>query len=99
MTLWMQELKATGILGRKGEKIRFSRIEPIENAKFLHADAETEEDKGNRKRAVSCFSWETQPLDTHMVNQAPNEAENIRPQPAFIIFAAFQSDPAAGYRK
>jgi adenine-specific DNA-methyltransferase len=92
---WMQELKATGILGRKGEKIKFSRMEPIENVKFLHADAETEEDKGERKRAVINFAGETQPLDTRMVNQALNEAENIRPQPAFIIFAAFQFDPAA----
>jgi adenine-specific DNA-methyltransferase len=92
---WMQELKATGILGRKGEKIRFSRIEPIENKNFLHADAETEEDKGERKRAVINFAGETQPLDTRMVNQALNEAENIRPQPSFIIFAAFQFDPAA----
>jgi adenine-specific DNA-methyltransferase len=92
---WMQELKATGIMGRSGEKIKFSRMEPIENVKFLHAEAETEEDKGQRKRAVICFAGETQPLDTRMVNQALNEAENIRPQPAFIIFAAFQFDPAA----
>jgi len=37
---WMQELKVSGILGRKGEKIKFTRIEPLENTKFLHADAE-----------------------------------------------------------
>ncbi|MDR1106894.1 MAG: hypothetical protein LBL44_11105 [Treponema sp.] len=30
-----------------------------------------------------------------MVNQALNEAEKIRPKPAYIIFAAFQFDPAA----
>jgi adenine-specific DNA-methyltransferase len=67
---WMQELKASGILGRNGEKIKFSRMEPIGNAKFLHADVETEEDKGERKRAVLCFAGETQPLDTRMVSQA-----------------------------
>jgi adenine-specific DNA-methyltransferase len=92
---WMQELKASGILGRKGEKIKFSRIEPIENKKFLHADAETEEDKGERKRAVINFAGETQPLDTRMVNQALYEAQHLIPQPSYVIFAAFQFDPAA----
>jgi adenine-specific DNA-methyltransferase len=91
----MQELKATGILGRNGEKIKFSRMEPIENAKFLHADAETEEAKGDRKRAVLCFAGETQPLDTRMVNQALYEAQQLLPQPSYVVFAAFQFDPAA----
>jgi adenine-specific DNA-methyltransferase len=92
---WMQELKASGILGRKGEKIKFSRMEPIENKKFLHADAETEEDKGERKRAVINFAGETQPLDTRMVSQAIYEAQNLVPLPSYLIFAAFQFDPAA----
>jgi adenine-specific DNA-methyltransferase len=92
---WMQELKATGILGRKGEKIKFSRIEPIGIAKFLHADAETEEDKGDRKRAVINFAGETQPLDTRMVSQAIYEAQDLVPLPSYLIFAAFQFDPAA----
>jgi adenine-specific DNA-methyltransferase len=30
-----------------------------------------------------------------MVNHALNEAEKIRPKPAYIVFAAFQFDPAA----
>jgi adenine-specific DNA-methyltransferase len=92
---WMQELKANGINGRKGEKIQFSRIEPIENAKFLHADAETEEAKGERKRAVINFAGETQPLDTRIVSQAIYEAQDLVPLPSYLIFAAFQFDPAA----
>jgi adenine-specific DNA-methyltransferase len=95
---WMQELKASGILGRKGEKIKFSRIELLENTKFLHADAETEETQNGspaRKRAVICFAGETRPLDTRMVNQALYEAQHIIPQPSYLIFAAFQFDPAA----
>ena len=90
---WMQELKATGILGRQGEKIKFVRIEPLIETKFLHANAETDEKE--RKRAVICFAGETRPLDTRMVNQAINEVEQIRPTPAYLIFAAFQFDPAA----
>jgi adenine-specific DNA-methyltransferase len=70
-------------------------MEPIENAKFLHADAETEEDKGDRKRAVINFAGETQPLDTRMVSQALYEAQHLIPQPSYVVFAAFQFDPAA----
>ena len=90
---WMQELKASGILGRQGEKIKFTRIEALELTKFLHADAET--DESPRKRAVICFAGETRPLDTRMVNQAIYEAQQLIPQPLYLIFAAFQFDPAA----
>jgi len=90
---WMQELKATGIFGRQGEKIQFSRVEPLEGTKFLHAEAETKET--DRKKAVICFASETRPLDIRMVTQALNEAETIRPKPVYIVFAAFQFDPTA----
>jgi adenine-specific DNA-methyltransferase len=90
---WMQELQATGILGRGGEKIQFSRVEALEGTQFLHGSAETKEKEP--RYAVICFAGETSPLDTRMVNQAMNEAEKIRPKPAYIIFAAFQFDPAA----
>jgi adenine-specific DNA-methyltransferase len=90
---WMQELKATGILGRGGEKIKFARVEALETTKFLHGIAET--DEKDRKHAVICFAGETRPLDVRMVNQALNEMENIRPKPSYILFAAFQFDPTA----
>jgi adenine-specific DNA-methyltransferase len=96
---WMQELQAAGILGRGGEKIQFSWIEALEGTKFLHAAGETAPSvKGvekEPKHAVICFAGETRPLDVRMVNQALNEAENIRPKPQMIIFAAFQFDPVA----
>ncbi len=90
---WMQELKTSGILGRQGEKIQFSRVEPLEGTQFLHAEAETDETES--RRAVICFAGETRPLDIRVVNQALTETENIRPKPAYIIFAAFQFDPSA----
>jgi adenine-specific DNA-methyltransferase len=90
---WMEELRATGILGRGGAKIQFSRIEALEGTQFLHAEGETTEEIP--KHAVICFAGETRPLDIRMVNQAMNEAENIRPKPAYIVFAAFQFDPTA----
>jgi len=90
---WMQELQATGILGQGGKRIHFSRVEALDGSKFLHACAETKEPES--RHAVICFAGETHPLDKRMVSQALDEAENIRPKPAYIIFAAFQFDPFA----
>jgi adenine-specific DNA-methyltransferase len=90
---WIAELKATGILGKGGAKIDFSRMEVLEGGCFIHAEAETNENPS--KRAVVCFAGETRPLDIRMVNQALAEAETMLPRPQMIIFAAFQFDPAA----
>ncbi|MGH9945310.1 MAG: site-specific DNA-methyltransferase, partial [Pyrinomonadaceae bacterium] len=37
---WRSELLRTGIRGRRGEKMSFSRVEPLAGTRFLHADAE-----------------------------------------------------------
>jgi adenine-specific DNA-methyltransferase len=92
-TDWREELFATGILGRNGQKIEFSRIETIAGTKYLQAEAETKED--TPRKAVICFANETKPLDKRMVDMALDEAENLRPTPKLIIFAAFQFDPEA----
>lgn len=89
---WMQELRAAGILGRGGERIRFFRVEALRGAKFLHAEAETMEKEP--RSALICFAGETRPLDARMVNLALGEAQNF-PKPLLLIFAAFQFDPAA----
>lgn len=92
-TDWRDQLMATGILGRGGAKLEFSRVEPLSGTKFLQAEAETKED--TPRRAVICFAGETKPLDSRMVAMALDEAENMRPAPKLIIFAAFQFDPEA----
>ncbi len=92
-TDWREELKATGILGRNGSKIEFTRVEPLAGTKFLQAEAETKED--SPRRAVICFASETKPLDSRMVSLALDEAQDLRPSPKLIIFAAFQFDPEA----
>jgi len=92
-TDWRDELLATGILGRRGEKIEFSRVEPLSGTQFLQAEAETKEDIP--RRAVICFASETQPMDSRMVSLSLQEAEELRPTPKLIIFAAFQFDPEA----
>ena len=88
---YIDQLYATGILGRGGNRIHFSRIEPLSGTRYLHADAETREE--NPRRAVICFGSDTAPLDSRVVNLALREAEKLRPSPQLIIFAAFQFDP------
>ena len=92
-TDWRDEMLATGILGRGGAKIEFSRVEPLSGTTYLQAEAETKED--TPRRAVICFADETKPMDSRMVALALNEAEDLRPTPKLIIFAAFQFDPEA----
>lgn len=92
-TDWREELLATGILGRGGAKIEFSRVEPLSGTTYLQAEAETKED--NPRRAVICFANETKPMDSRMVALALTEAEDLRPSPKLIVFAAFQFDPEA----
>lgn len=92
-TDWRDQLLATGILGRGGSRLEFSRVEPLAGTKFLQAEAETKED--TPRRAVICFAGETKPMDSRMVSMALDEVENLRPTPKLIIFAAFQFDPEA----
>ena len=90
---WIDQLAASGILGRGGNRIYFSRVEPLSGTKFVHAEAETKEE--NPQRAIICFGSETKPLDSRMVSLALNEIEDMRPTPKLLIFAAFQFDPEA----
>ncbi|GHV92878.1 hypothetical protein AGMMS50268_33810 [Spirochaetia bacterium] len=90
---WMEELRATGIIGRNGAKIEFSRVETLSGTHLLHAEAETKEKKP--RHAVICFAGETRPLDSRMVTMALEEARNIFPKPEIVVFAAFQFDPTA----
>ena len=92
-TSWRDQLLATGIMGRGGSRLEFSRVEPLSGTKFLQAEAETKEDVP--RRAVICFAGETKPMDSRMVSMALDEVETLRPSPKMIIFAAFQFDPEA----
>ena len=92
-TSWRDQLLATGIMGRGGSRLEFSRVEPLAGTKFLQAEAETREDVP--RRAVICFAGETKPMDSRMVSMALDEVETLRPAPKMIIFAAFQFDPEA----
>lgn len=90
---WRDELLRTGIRLRLGQKLEFSRVEPLQGTRWLQADAETKED--TPRRAVICFGNEFMPLDARMVELALEEAGHLMPKPKLVVFASFQFDPEA----
>ncbi|MGH9877453.1 MAG: hypothetical protein ACREBU_01345 [Nitrososphaera sp.] len=90
---WRAEILQTGVKGKGGQKIAFSRLEPLQGTKWLHADAETKE--SDPKRVVISFGPEYSPLEQRQVLLAAGEAHKLVPRPRIIIFAAFQFDPEA----
>jgi adenine-specific DNA-methyltransferase len=90
---WREELLQTGIRARGGQVIKFTRVEPLVGTRWLHADAETREDKP--QRAVISFGSAYAPLEQRQVAKALDEAFNLVPKPKIVVFAAFQFDPEA----
>lgn len=90
---WRDELFKTGIRGKAGQTIEFTRVELMGGTHWLYADAETKED--NPQRAVVSFGPEHQPLERRQVELAIQEARSLVPKPTILIFAAFQFDPEA----
>jgi len=107
-TEWRDELLRTGIRGKRGQYILFSRVEPLPGTRWLHADAETKpNDKGadrvkdpegiygKPQRVVISFGPEHAPLEQKQVELAIEEAQKLVPKPKIVVFAAFQFDPEA----
>ncbi len=90
---WRDELLKTGIRGKGGQRIEFSRVEPFPGTRWLHAEAETKEDKP--QRVFVSFGPEHAPLEQRQVELALGEPETLRPKPKMVVFAAFQFDPEA----
>jgi len=93
---WRDELLKTGVRGKGGQKIEFTRVEALGGLAWLHADAETKPTNGGKpERAVVSFGPEHGPLDQRQVGMAIEEAQTLVPRPALVLFAAFQMDPEA----
>jgi adenine-specific DNA-methyltransferase len=90
---WCNELSKTGIRGKGGQFIHFSRVESLAGTRWLHADAETKGEKP--ERVVISFGPEYGPLEQRQVELARGEARTLIPKPSIIVFAAFQFDPEA----
>lgn len=90
---WRDQLLKSGVRGRGGQRLMFSRVEPLPGTRYLQADAETDDDPA--ERAVVAFGPEDAPLDQRQVALAIEEAQSLAPRPRLIVFAAFQFDPEA----
>ena len=92
-TEWRDELLKTGLRGKGGHHIDFSRVEPLAGTRWLHADAET---KGAKpERVVISFGPEHSLLEQRQVELAWEEARTLSPKPSILVFAAFEFDPEA----
>jgi adenine-specific DNA-methyltransferase len=105
---WRDELLKTGVRGKNGQMILFSRVEPLSGTRWLHADAETVPNNrgadsvreggiayASPQRVVISFGPEHAPLEQRQVEMAWEEARTLNPKPVIILFAAFQFDPEA----
>ncbi len=90
---WRDELLKTGIRGKGGQVISFSRVEPFGGTRCLHASAETKTDRP--ERVVISFGPKHAPLEQRQVEMAWEEARTLNPKPTMIVFAAFEFDPEA----
>ncbi|MCR5758449.1 MAG: site-specific DNA-methyltransferase [Selenomonas sp.] len=91
---YREEILATGVIGKGGEKLKFTRVEAAPgNFVYVQAIGETEEDSP-RKAAIH-FGSETKVLDAGRVEDIFDEVQSMRPTPHIIIIAAYQFDPEA----
>lgn len=102
---WRQELLKTGIRGKAGQRIMFSRAEPLAGTRYLHAEAETKSsDTGADRVAEPAPTWRPEkvlisfgpqhaPLEQRQVEEAWQEARPFNPH--ILLFAAFQFDDEA----
>lgn len=88
---WIDEMLATGIRGKGGQKIEFTRIETIGGTRYIQAEAETKDGQ----KAVISFGPQYAPLEQRQIELAVDEAQTLVPKPKMVIFASFQFDPEA----
>lgn len=102
---WRDELLRAGVRGKNGQKIMFSRVEPLAGTKYIQAEAETKwSDAGANTVAEPDPNWRPQkvlvvfgpehaPLEQRMVENAWQEARALKPD--MLLFCAFQFDEEA----
>ena len=88
---WRDELLKTGVRGKGGNIIEFTRVEPISGTKFIQAEAETKEDIP--KKVMIVFGPEYTPLEQRVVENAYQESRVFKPD--ILLFCAFQFDEEA----
>lgn len=102
---WREELLRTGVRGKNGQYIKFSRIEPMSGTRYIQAEGETKwSDEGANtvrepsrnwkpQKVLICFGPEHAPLEQRTVEEAWQEARPFKPE--ILLFCAFQFDEEA----
>ena len=90
---WRDEMLNTGVRGKGGQKIEFSRMESHPASQWIHATGETKE--AEPKSVAVSFGPEHSPLEQKQVALAIAEAQKLVPSPELVIFASLQFDPEA----
>jgi adenine-specific DNA-methyltransferase len=102
---WREELLRTGVRGKNGQYIMFSRIEPLSGTRYIQAEGETKwSDAGSNvvkepspnwkpQKVLICFGPEHAPLEQRTVEEAWQEARPFKPD--ILLFCTFQFDEEA----
>lgn len=88
---WIDELKNTGIRGKGGNRIDFTRMETARGFRYVQAEGETKESKP--KKVYVVFAPEHAPLEQRMVELAWEEVKPYKPD--MLLFCALQFDEEA----
>lgn len=91
---YREEILATGVIGKAGEKLEFTRVEAAP-ATFAYVQAVGETKEDNPRKAAIHFGSENKVLDAGRVEDIFDEVQSMRPTPQIIIIAAYQFDPEA----
>lgn len=88
---WRDELSRSGVRGKGGAMIHFTRVEALAGTKYIQAQAETKGE--NPEQVLVVFGPEHAPLEQRTVEQAIDEARFLKPD--ILLFCAFQFDDEA----
>ena len=100
---WRDELLKSGVRAKDGDKLEFTRVEPMSGTRWIQASgqclvASDREKKTNHssqttKNCLIVFGPEHAPLEQRMVENAWQEARPFKPD--ILLFCAFQFDDEA----
>ena len=88
---WIDELRNTGVRGKSGNRIEFTRMETARGLRYVQAEGETKEAKP--KKVYVVFAPEHAPLEQRMVELAWDEVKPYKPD--ILLFCALQFDEEA----
>lgn len=88
---WIDELRNTGVRGKGGNRIDFTRMETAKGLRYVQAEGETKEAKP--KKVYVVFAPEHAPLEQRTVEMAWEEVKPYKPD--MLLFCALQFDEEA----